>query len=344
MVNNPGPDDYVILFAMALSLTGMGIIIPEVMNGAGRHSAHLDPAKATIGLKLNFITQPIYLWAITTVKTSIALFLLRIAPNKFYKKLLWGISAFLIIYTAVCFMTIVFQCKNLAVLWDFGVNTTCWTATTLRGLGYTNSSLNIFTDVLFAVLPVPMLWNVQINPRTKVSLICIMGLGVFACAAATVKLSFLVNYGKTGDFLWDSANLTIWTVTECNTGIVAACLPCLKPLFKRILEKSSWAYGSNKSDNKTNNYPLHSCGPRQTHGSLYQYSATTSHVTTKSLGNKIDGIGKNSSEESIWPLQSNAITKTMVVTVDRSGSRGHSEKTPWAKVDISPKRDIEDII
>jgi hypothetical protein len=33
-----------------------------------------------------------------------------------------------------------------------------------------------------------------------------------ACAAATVKLSFLVNYGKTGDFLWDSANLTIWTV------------------------------------------------------------------------------------------------------------------------------------
>ena len=117
----------------------MGILIPEVRNGAGRHSAHLDPAKATIGLKLNFITQPIYLWAITTVKTSIALFLLRIAPNKFYKKLLWGIIAFLIIYTAVCFMTIVLQCKNLAVLWDFGVKTTCWTATTLRALGYTNS-------------------------------------------------------------------------------------------------------------------------------------------------------------------------------------------------------------
>jgi len=123
----------------ALSLTGMGILIPEVRNGAGRHSAHLDPAKATIGLKLNFITQPIYLWAITTVKISIALFLLRIAPNKFYKKLLWGIIAFLIIYTAVCFVTIVLQCKNLAVLWDFGVKTTCWTATTLRGLGYTNS-------------------------------------------------------------------------------------------------------------------------------------------------------------------------------------------------------------
>jgi hypothetical protein len=33
-----------------------------------------------------------------------------------------------------------------------------------------------------------------------------------ACAAAMVKTSYIVNYGKTGDFLWDSANLTIWIV------------------------------------------------------------------------------------------------------------------------------------
>ena len=32
--------------------------------------------------------------------------------------------------------------------------------------------------MFFAVLPAPMLWNVQINVRTKASLICIMGLGV----------------------------------------------------------------------------------------------------------------------------------------------------------------------
>jgi hypothetical protein len=63
----------------------------------------------------------------------------------------------------------------------------------------------------------------------------------------------------------------------------------------------------------------------------------------KSLGNHIDGIGKNRSDESILPLQSNAITKTTVVTVDRSEPRGHSERTPWAKkLDISPKREIED--
>ena len=42
---------------------------------------------------------------------------------------------------------------------------------------------------------------------------CVM-LNIFssACAAGMVKTSYIVNYGKTGDFLWDSANLTIWIV------------------------------------------------------------------------------------------------------------------------------------
>lgn len=38
--------------------------------------------------------------------------------------------------------------------------------------------VNILTDIFFAILPIPMLWNVQINARTRASLICIMGLGV----------------------------------------------------------------------------------------------------------------------------------------------------------------------
>lgn len=40
------------------------------------------------------------------------------------------------------------------------------------------TAINIATDLLMAALPVPMLWNVQINKRVKASLICIMGLGI----------------------------------------------------------------------------------------------------------------------------------------------------------------------
>ena len=124
------------------------------------------------------------MWAIPAVKLSVGFFLLRIAPNKFFRRLLQGTMTFLMVYTFVCFLTLLLQCDNLAVLWDLSVKARCWSQATLQGLSYANSVVNIVTDVFFAALPVPMLWNVQINARTKASLVAIMGLGVLSVGAA----------------------------------------------------------------------------------------------------------------------------------------------------------------
>lgn len=35
--------------------------------------------------------------------------------------------------------------------------------------------------------------------------------------------------------VWDSWDITIWTATELNIGIIAGSLPCLRPLFRRFL-------------------------------------------------------------------------------------------------------------
>lgn len=37
--------------------------------------------------------------------------------------------------------------------------------------------VNIVTDVTFAALPIPIVWNLQINGRTRASLITILSLG-----------------------------------------------------------------------------------------------------------------------------------------------------------------------
>lgn len=88
-----------------------------------------------------------------------------------------------------------------------------------------------------------MLWQVQLNRRQKTSIICILGLGIFATAAAIVKITFIPNYGLKGDWLWDSRDITIWTILECCVGIVGGNLPCLKPLFRTVLG-STYGRGS----------------------------------------------------------------------------------------------------
>jgi len=81
----------------------------------------------------------------------------------------------------------------------------------------------------------------------RYSLLFVLGLGGFACIAAFIKLGYVVNYGKLGDWLWDSHNLTIWAVVECNMGIVADSLSCLRPLLRSILG-TMFGTGSCQSD------------------------------------------------------------------------------------------------
>lgn len=58
---------------------------------------------------------------------------------------------------------------------------------TFRNIGMFNSIVNIITDFLFASLPVPLIWELQVNLRTKLTLASILSLGFFASAAAIVK-------------------------------------------------------------------------------------------------------------------------------------------------------------
>ncbi|KAI1763533.1 hypothetical protein GGR53DRAFT_531481 [Hypoxylon sp. FL1150] len=341
MTRSIGTDDYVMIAAMLLSLGGMGVVIASVRYGAGRHAAYLNPDVNRLGLKLNFVSQPIYLWAIPLVKVSVGFFLMRIAPSVYYKRILQGVMTFLMAYTFACQMTLVLQCKNIAILWDNRVHTTCWGQSTLQGLSYANSTINFITDIFFALLPIPMLWKVKINARTKASLICVLGL--VTCAAAIVKAVFISNYGKTGDFLWDSANLTIWIATETNTGIIAACLPCIKPMFKRMLDSSLRYESSNKKDA----YHLRSYGHGHGHGtgprgSMFSHSQNRPNTEPRSrpLPNNLDD---NISEESILTQKHGGITKTTKITIDTGvDDRGSAsgDAVGWQK--DYPERVVED--
>lgn len=93
------------------------------------------------------------------------------------------------------------------------------------------SDPEIATGVFFAVvISVPLFYNLNVNRRTRVSLIAVLGLGLFACAASIIRTVYLYNLGSYSDWLWDSRNFSIWHVVELNTGIVVGSLSAIRPL------------------------------------------------------------------------------------------------------------------
>ncbi|KAI9841942.1 MAG: hypothetical protein M1838_003338 [Thelocarpon superellum] len=198
VVRYVGPDDYAACAAMALSLIALALVIAQVHFGAGQHTTALSAAVFHTGMKLNFATQFMHIWAIATNQVSIAIFLSRITPI----------------------------------------------------------AISIITNILLGGLPTVMLWNVQMNRGSKFAVMVIMGLGIFVCGAAGVRVFFLSIYGTRHDYLWESSGLTISTTIECNCGIIAAAIPPIKPLFRNFFV-IKWP---SKSEGRKVSWPLHNAG------------------------------------------------------------------------------------
>ena len=107
----------------------------------------------------------------------------------------------------------------------------------------TIAALNIVTDFVFGFLTALIIWRLNLNTKTKITLILILSLGFFACAASMVKLSYQLRVLFMPDrFRWNL--YSIWDSIELNAGIIAASLPCLKPLVRRGLSSTTGRSGA----------------------------------------------------------------------------------------------------
>lgn len=108
-----------------------------------------------------------------------------------------------------------------------------------EALGYADATLNITTDIVFAVLiPVPLFWQLNIKTRRRIYLMMVLGLGILACSACIIKTIHLYQMADYEDFLWDSQYITIWVVAELNTGIVAGSIPATRPCVRALVGRT----------------------------------------------------------------------------------------------------------
>ncbi|OAL04682.1 hypothetical protein IQ06DRAFT_374056 [Phaeosphaeriaceae sp. SRC1lsM3a] len=240
-----GADDYVMLLAMVLNTATFVCFKLRTDYGLGRHLLVLfmNPSNVFKFQKTLYVQSLIMMVGISTVKISIALTLLRLSSERMHTRILWSTIVFLIFMTLGCGGSLVWQCLPVAAAWDYSLrppplgtgSAKCYSNIVFRNLGLMNSIFNIVTDVLFACLPVPLIWRLQLNLRTRLSLIAILSLGWFACCAAIVKTVYQWRIFEDTDWsVYDSFN--VWGFVEFSIGIIAACLPTLKPLFRGLLD------------------------------------------------------------------------------------------------------------
>ncbi|SLM35585.1 hypothetical protein LPUS_04890 [Lasallia pustulata] len=103
---------------------------------------------------------------------------------------------------------------------------------------------DLITDIMILCLPLPVIWNLHMTTGRKLVVIGILATGAVSIGAAIIKviLSFefkngdLTNGGLTAHVDPDPTLNTIifWCMIEAGLGVIAACLPTLRPLLSKI--------------------------------------------------------------------------------------------------------------
>lgn len=224
------------------------------------------------------------------VKISILLFYRRLSDRVVSKKFQWATwlsIGFIAVYTIIMTIVPIFGCNPISAFWDQfhpvkklkGYTYHCFNEGVDVVVGCIFSAVQ---DLITAILPTFLYWNLQIPIRQKVALFGVFALGYGGVALASMRAYYSWKiYYATYDVTWEAWNVFIVTVVELHVGAFCANAPSLKIFFHHFFqEKLTSRVRTQSSLVQTSDKKSHSSGSK-THRSNNSVLEQVAYFMTK---------------------------------------------------------------
>ncbi|KAJ5494711.1 hypothetical protein N7463_010798 [Penicillium fimorum] len=100
-----------------------------------------------------------------------------------------------------------------------------------------NAAANVLTDVLILLVPMPIVWKLQMRTTQKIGVCAVLLLGGFVCVASGIRIHYLTYLDGNIDITWALGSVSVWSTIEPCVGIICACLPVLQPFVRSMVKK-----------------------------------------------------------------------------------------------------------
>ncbi|KAJ5881366.1 uncharacterized protein N7529_000038 [Penicillium soppii] len=236
-----GWDDFFIFFSLAISIIATAFVSYSVTLGLGRHTSAVV---AEHGIERyeqtafwQIIAFPFNIGAFSFPNISIAILIVHLLdPHSLRKWFLYAMVTFQVIFAMISVLIVFFQCKPTAMLWNPTLKGTCWSSDVFDNFSYWVSAYTTVTDIVLAIVPISAFWKLQMPFSTKLGVCIMMGLTMLSAIVTIVKATYLHLFTNRSDPLWAVVPLVLWGLIEQNVVIVAACIPTLRPFFRKTFK------------------------------------------------------------------------------------------------------------
>ncbi|KAL5326304.1 hypothetical protein ACEPPN_007442 [Leptodophora sp. 'Broadleaf-Isolate-01'] len=261
VVKSFGLDDWSALLAWICFVFFCAFAISGVHHGTGQHATNLPPIEIPVGLKWWWACEPVYVLSNLALKLSIGVMLIRIAVVKKHKIIIWIVVVVFEVYGTFYFFLFVLQCRPSAYFWTqyTGGKGTCINPTITVDATYAYSAISCWTDWTLAIIPMFIVWNLQMNIRTKIGLSLILAMAALASIATIIRIPYVKDLANQADFLYATTDVAIWSTAETGIGLAACSFATLRPLFRSFFLRSK-LFGGSSSRGKSSSSPWPSSG------------------------------------------------------------------------------------
>ncbi|GKT98067.1 integral membrane protein [Fusarium langsethiae] len=229
-------DDYLLIFSYILAVATVALCLDMFASGAGgAHVWEIPITTFNIYLRDVYIAAIIYVLCGSLAKIALLIFYLRLSPQRWFKIAIYSSMFFISGYTIGLFFAVMFACNPINKNWDITV--TGGSCVNQPVLYFATAAVNIASDVILFVLPLPMVFKLQLPFKQKIGLMGIFTIGSLTVITSIVRISLLPGMLKSMDLSWVIAYPSIWIIVESNLIITCATMPTLRKFFKHVAPK-----------------------------------------------------------------------------------------------------------
>ncbi|KAK0625942.1 hypothetical protein B0T14DRAFT_508806 [Immersiella caudata] len=233
-------DDYFIVAAAVLSCVETALIIATVSANLAIPSPIFMPFES-IGRNApkTIFAEVFSSWCVAFVKISIGVMLVRLQRgSKTWTIFLYILIGLQIVTAVIVTVLHCTRCIPVEAIWNFNVvNKWCWSNEAFKLTMSVASTVVIVTDVVFSLIPLTFLHRIRRNLTHRIIIGALMSLGLLASAASITKTVKVHRFDVGSDAAGNGIAIALWASLEGIIGIIAACLPCLRGPFLRLLSR-----------------------------------------------------------------------------------------------------------
>jgi hypothetical protein len=174
-----GREDWLTIAAMIVFTLFCSLCLRATYYGLGAHMYHIDDGYLQTGFKIIFICELLYVVSTTVTKLSISAYFLRLSIKRYQRIVIYTTLSVVLVFSSMYFFFLLFQCTPISFFWTKYVHGqgSCLKSPILPAVTYAHCAMSALTDWSFGILPIFFVWKMQMNPRTKLSVILILSLG-----------------------------------------------------------------------------------------------------------------------------------------------------------------------